>query len=192
MHLLNENILMKIILIRHGKPVETTKRKLTSTGFLFWKKSYDKSKVDLTSYPSSELIELSRNALIISSKLPRAIHSAQIVSLQPPEQQFKLLNEMQLPSHPLPFKLPIYYWLFINRILWFLGFPGKVESFKQAKKRACLMAEELVNLAIENRSVVVFGHGLMNRQISKELTKLGWYQNQQGKGYWSVTKLTKQ
>lgn len=182
---------MEIILVRHGKPVEATEQKISAKVFLFWLNDYDQSRVDLTSFPSNELIELCRDAYIVSSTLPRAVHSAQIASLQPPKQQFQLLNEMQIPNHPLPYKFSIPYRIFINRILWLLGFSGKVESFKEAKKRAQWMAITLINIAVEHRSVVVFGHGLMNREISKELIKLGWAQQRQGKGYWSVIKLAK-
>ncbi|MCP5077445.1 MAG: histidine phosphatase family protein [Psychromonas sp.] len=182
---------MEIILVRHGKPISASNKKLDAQGFALWIGEYDQSKIDASCYPPNELLNLCINSHIISSALPRAIHSAEMASKQIPSEKIDLLNEMQLPSFFLPFKMRISYWLFVNRVLWLLGFSANVESYQQAKIRACLMAKELVNLATVNKRLVVFGHGLMNRQISKELVKLGWQSNRQGGSYWSTNKLTK-
>lgn len=87
--------------------------------------------------------------------------------------------------------MPVSFWIFVNRFLWLIGFSANVESYKCAKQRARLMAEKLVHFSKINKRVVVFGHGLMNRQISKELVKMGWESNHSGKGYWSMDMLNK-
>lgn len=187
---------MEIVLVRHGKPMLSTKQKLRAVEFPRWVTCYDESMVDSTSYPPKKLAKLARNAYVISSTLTRAVHSAELVTGKPVGQKFEQLNEMHIPNHKLPFhlsslKLSVAYWLFINRILWMLGLSGEVESFKKAKKRAYLMAITLTKIAVENPSTLVFGHALMNRQICKELSKLGWQVNRSGSGYWSIITLTK-
>ncbi|WP_413700818.1 histidine phosphatase family protein [Psychromonas sp. KJ10-10] len=51
---------------------------------------------------------------------------------------------------------------------------GNVESFKQARHRSNLMVNELLSLVENNKKIVIFGHGLMNRFIYYRLIKLGW------------------
>lgn len=185
---------MEIILVRHGKPLQTIRSRLTADNFVSWVKCYDQSKVDLdNSPPPKALVELSKKSFILSSSLPRAVHSAEIVNDQSPHSQLALLNEMQIPQHQLfsRIKLSISSWLFINRVLWLLGFTGNVESFKQANIRAKEAALELVNLSGNHESIVAFGHGLMNRQVNKELIKLGWQSNIEGREYWSRITLIK-
>lgn len=181
---------MEIILIRHGKPTAATNPILTAGEFSQWVKHYDQSRVDIQSRAPQAIFELTSDAFIVSSALPRAIHSAEIVTSQLPNYRTALLNEMQMPSHSLPLKLAVSHWLILNRLLWLFGFSGKTESFKLVKIRANLIATELAGLAKEKRKVVVFGHGLMNRQVAKELNKLGWNSNPHGKGYWGLTRLS--
>lgn len=182
---------MEIVLVRHGKPVSASNAKLDVNDFARWIDEYDQSKVDTTSYPSDELLNICVNSLIISSALPRAVHSAELASHQTNSKTYSLLNEMKIPAYFMPFKMSVSYWLFINRFLWFLGFSGNVESYKKAKERSRLMVAELVNLATTNKRIVVFGHGLLNRQISKELIKLGWQKGSQSSAYWGMQKLSK-
>lgn len=96
---------------------------------------------------------------------------------------------MDIPSHKFPFEFKAYTWLLINRILWLLGFSGKVESFKVAKIRAKSSAEKLHGLATLHGKIAVFGHGLMNKYMAKELSKLGWSSTSKGKKYWRAIKL---
>ena len=72
-----------------------------------------------------------------------------------------------------------------------LAFNGNVESFKQAKERAKLAAIELVILLSSHESIIVFAHGLMNRQIKKEHVKLDWFSHKEGRFYWSKIQLSK-
>jgi UDP-N-acetylmuramoylalanine-D-glutamate ligase len=44
-------------------------------------------------------------------------------------------------------------------------------------------------LSKQNKKIAVFGHGMMNIYIAKELNKLGWNSTSRGTTYWSVIKL---
>lgn len=181
--------MMEIVLIRHGKPVGATNPKLSASGFADWVLNYDASEVDVDSLPPENLKQAIRNHFIVSSNLERAIDSAKICLNLAPHLIDNVLREMEIPSYPLPFKLKAYTWLVLNRLLWFIGIKGDVESFKEAKIRANNAAHTLIALAAEHHKVAVFGHGLMNKYVAKELERLGWKLSSQGNSYWSSLKL---
>jgi len=72
-----------------------------------------------------------------------------------------------------------------------LGRKGPFESFKQAKHRAVLAAEQLIVTAQAQEQVVLFAHGYINHYICKALIKRGWLLNTKDNNYWGVTSLTK-
>lgn len=180
---------MEIILIRHGKPTGAINPKLSEKGFKNWVSNYNLSKIEVGSFPPKELGGSLRSHFIVGSNLPRSIDSACLCVNKEPDLILKDLREMDIPSHKFPFKFKAYTWLIINRILWLLGFSGKVESFKAAKIRAKSSAGKLHELAKQHGKIAVFGHGLMNKYIAKELSKLGWSSTSKGKTYWSAIKL---
>jgi len=186
---------MEIVLIRHGKPTAAVNPKVSAAGFSRWVKNYNDSQVALDSLPPEVLTKVVAKHWIVSSDLARAIHSARLCMNRPADLSLSLLREMDIPRYQLPFKLKAYTWLVLNRCLWLLGVKASaepsVESFKQAKGRALSSAEELQVLAIKHNKVAVFGHGLMNKFIAKELIKLGWLAEVKGKKYWSSITLTK-
>jgi len=181
--------MMEIILVRHGKPVGATNPKLSASGFADWVLNYDASEVDIDSLPPENLKQAIRSHFIVSSHLARAIDSAKVCLNLAPHLIDNALREMEIPSYRLPFKLKAYTWLVLNRLLWFMGIKGDVESFKAAKIRANDAAKMLIALATEHHQVAVFGHGLMNKSIAKELERLGWTLSSQGHSYWSSFKL---
>lgn len=180
---------MKITLVRHGKPTAAINPKLCAAGFAKWVRYYNLSKVDSSSFPPKQLIASLSADYIISSDLPRAIDSAYLCTHQEPDLTLKQIREMEIPRYKFPFLLKAYTWLIVNRILWMLGFNGRVESFKAAKIRAQDSAKILHQLAIQHQNIAVFGHGMMNRYISKELNKQGWSSTSKGKSYWSTIEL---
>jgi len=99
----------------------------------------------------------------------------------------EILREMDIPRYKFPFKLNAYTWLVLNRICWFAGLSAKVESFKTAKDRAKTAAHSLIELAEKHDNVAVFGHGMMNKYIAKELSNAGWNFSRQGNHYWGIT-----
>lgn len=179
---------MEILLIRHGKPRFSNNPTVSARGYLNWIRKYNFSDIVGDNIPSDK-IDLS-NFKVISSNLKRAIHSCQIYSQQQPEMISKLFREMEVPRYKLPIKLKAWNWVYISRILWLLGFKGSFESFCEAKSRAVDAAELLTELAKLNNNVALFGHGLLNRYIGKELIKRGWTMNAKNNGFWGITKLT--
>lgn len=182
---------MEIILIRHGKPTAAVNPKLTATGFATWVKNYNQADVAENSHPPVDLKTQIEQYYLVSSDLKRAIQSAEICTGQIPQQQFKLLREMDIPRYKLPFVLKAYTWLVLNRFLWMLGMKGKMESFKDAKERVEEVTEQLIDIAFRHDKIVVFGHGYTNRYIRIALQKRGWVIQTKDNKFWGTTRCTK-
>jgi len=181
---------MEIQLIRHGKPATATNPRISSQGFKQWVSAYDSAELHTSSLPPSVMRHALTHHFIISSDLPRAITSATLCLGRRPDLIHQQYREMAIPCFQCPGVFKAYTWLFMFRMAWFAGASGDVESVQQAKLRAKQCALQLISLAKEHQQIAVFGHGLMNRYISKALQQLGWQSKTQGKQYWASTQLT--
>ncbi len=179
---------MEIILIRHGKPTSANNPIINACEFTHWIRRYNLSDVANDSRPEKVNDEY-KSFYIVSSDLKRAIHSTKIYVEKSPEIIDKLYREMEIPRYKLPFQLTAWRWVYLSRVLWMLGCKGSFESFKQAKARAELAAEKLIEIAKNQGEVVLFGHGFMNRYIRKALIQKGWMLNSKSNAYWGVTSL---
>ncbi len=61
----------------------------------------------------------------------------------------------------------------LKNMAWLFGYRSNSESFVEAKQRAELGADMLIELAHDNKDVLLVGHGIMNRLITKALVKRG-------------------
>jgi len=177
---------MKIVLIRHGKPVSADNPILNACQYTHWIRRYNASKVAINSRPLTVNDDY-KYFYTLSSDLKRAIHSTNIYLGKPPEKVDKLYREMEIPRYRFPFKLKAWNWVYFSRLLWMLGYKGPFESFTQAKKRADTAAIKLIEMAQVQDQVVLFGHGFMNRYIRKSLIQKGWVLNTKSNAYWGVT-----
>ena len=179
---------MEIILIRHGKPTLANNPILNAVDFTKWVRRYNFSDVSTNSRPENIISEYKSN-YIISSDLERAIHSAKIYTGRSPELISKLYREMEIPRYKLPFRLKAMTWVYLNRTFWILGLKGSFESYSEAKVRAELATDNLVELAQEQDKVVLFGHGYLNLHIRRSLIKKGWKLNSKSNGFWGISSL---
>ncbi|NQZ89518.1 MAG: histidine phosphatase family protein [Colwellia sp.] len=163
---------MEIILIRHGKPTSENNPILNAVDFTKWVRRYNFSDVSKNSRPANKVDEY-KSHYIVSSDLERAIHSANIYTGQSPEFTSKLYREMEIPRYKFPFRLKAMTWVYLNRVFWMLGLEGSFESYRQAKVRAELAADNLIELAQKQDKVVLFGHGYLNLYIRRSLIKKG-------------------
>jgi len=180
---------VEIILVRHGKPEAATNPRVTASGFARWVRSYKNSGLMSESQPPNGLCELINNHNLISSDLKRAVESANQCTGAIPEQQLKVLREIEIPCFKFPFFLKANTWLYLNRILWILGLKSSTESFKKGKERALIASKQLESLAVKHKKIAVFGHGYINIHIKRKLIKKGWSVTQQSNDYWGVTHL---
>ena len=177
----------KIILMRHGKPL------LPGTGWIApaemgrWIESYNRSEIAAESIPAISLDLASSASCVAASTLPRALLSVQALGQMPS------VTDAVFCEATLPFatwrrpRLPPAMWAAFFRLAWFFGYSRGSDSFRATQARSKMAAEKLVDLA-KAGSVLLVGHGIMNRLIAKELVAMGWSGPQKHKNhYWSAS-----
>ena len=125
--------------------------------------------------PSATLKKATESAVIVSSTLRRCAQSAEQLSRNrafAAEEVF-CEAELPLPNRHFP-RLPFWLWCVVFRLAWVCGFFANAEPLAQATERARNAAERLIELARENGSVFLVGHGIMNMLIVWQLSALGW------------------
>lgn len=175
----------RIVLMRHGRPLVASPGLVSPAGLLDWIAAYDGAEVDQQDVPE-EARALARSCSVIaSSSTLRALSSLRALGVDPHICD-ALFREAHLPSGrwPLPL-LPVQAWALCFRLRWLLGRNDGGESCALARERAGLAAARLVALA-GNDSVLLMGHGWMNRLIGRRLLASGWQcRSTQPRGYWS-------
>ncbi|CCG88460.1 histidine phosphatase family protein [Erwinia piriflorinigrans] len=175
---------MSITLMRHGKPHQPPSGRRSAQAMMQWCDAYDLA--EICDRPPDRSLRLAGEAdIIVTSPLPRARSSLDKLG-KTANMIDGLYSEVALPAIPLAFPtLPPFIWLPLLRVMWLLGYSGKVESYAQAKQRAVQAAEQLTQLA-EHGNVLLMGHGIMNKLISRQLRKLGWRGEKHASSrYWS-------
>ena len=180
---------MHIALVRHGKPLGAHNPVVNASGFARWARAYERSALGADSAPPLTLTTRFHGYVAIVSSRPRSLHSARLCLGREPDLCLTDLREMEIPRYRMPLRIPAYGWLVLNRALWMLGCRGRVESFDAARARARRVSVELHRLAMTHGQVVVFGHGLMNRQVAASLVALGWDGRPRRTDYWDVIDL---
>ncbi|NIF22537.1 histidine phosphatase family protein [Candidatus Pantoea multigeneris] len=164
---------MTIILMRHGKPDHPNTGVLDAAGVAAWCAAYDLAGV--CDHPPLRSQTIAANAgIIVSSSLPRARASLERLGLQPCEVN-DLFCEVGIPQvKSKRLQLPTTLWLAVLRLLWLCGYQdGQAESLQHARQRAVLAAERLITLS-QQGTVLLVGHGIMNKMIARQLRKRGW------------------
>lgn len=181
---------MKIILMRHGKPVLANTGWVTPVEMEQWIEHYNFAEVEADGVPPTSLILASSAACVVASTSRRALstvhalgHTVCIADT--------VFCEAQLPFTLWRFpRLPPFVWAAFFRLLWFLGYSRDSESVEVAKARAKAATHQLIALADTGGQspVLLVGHGIMNRLIAKELIALGWSGiSQQESKYWRAS-----
>lgn len=168
---------MKIIILRHGKPVIPSLRKLSASAFSEWVNEYNAAGLSPTSKPTEHAkIHANDCNAIVCSELPRSIESAKAFNNKSIVLSDSIFNEAGLPgANWQVMKLSPKTWAVTFRVLWLLGYSRSSESFKEAKSRATEAVEKLTEIAQEYESVLFVGHGVFNRILANELRRRGWF-----------------
>jgi broad specificity phosphatase PhoE len=178
---------MRIILVRHGRPEKSENVLVNSAGFANWVKNYNHSLVADDSRPAKSLETDYFDYYIVSSDLPRAIHSSYISLNKSPDFKSKLFREMDIPRFKLPFTIRAWTWVYLNRALWMIGKTGQFESYFEARCRAKNAAIELVNIAKREENVIVFAHGYLNLHMRRYFRNSGFKQISKSSDYWGLS-----
>lgn len=179
-------MIKEIILMRHGQPNLAHVGKVSALDMKRWIEEYELSEIVDQPAPQASAKLAEAASVIVASNAPRALTSVQALGLQP-----KLVDELFCEAE-LPYglwkwpRLSPFTWVFILRILWLCGFSRRVESIRNAKVRAEAAAQHLQSLANAG-TVLLVGHGFMNRMIAKQLEAAGWARQQStGSRYWGA------
>lgn len=154
-----------------------------------WIECYNSAGIDQTLLPPAHATEMASNCnAIVCSDLPRSVESANALKAKAGNVILSdaIFREMDLPyTNWNTLRLPSAIWVALFRILWFLGFSPRCESYYSARLRAITGAQRLKELAAEHESVLLIGHGLLNRFLAKELLSTGWQgPTSPGNQYW--------
>jgi hypothetical protein len=178
---------MKIILMRHGKPVLTQTGRITPAEMEGWIEHYNLVEVKAGGAPIDGLPWLDAATCIAASTAPRALSSIEALGYTPSVVD-AVFCEAQLPFAVWRFpRLSPFVWAALFRLFWFFGYSRGSESIQVAKARARVAALKLVDLAGQG-PVLLIGHGIINRLIAKELIALGWAGPAKHRNsYWGVS-----
>src|SRR5262245_39492685 len=183
---------MKIYLVRHGEPIVDHSQKANLLGYAKWRRSYYHASIKLDKEKAADVArKVGGQAKYFSSDLKRAVHTAAEIIQGAEVIKEKVFREMELPLVVLPIRAKCSSWLVVSRLLCLCGFGSRGESFKQAKARMRRAVARLLDEA-KKQDVVLFGHGMMNYFIAKELKRSGWRGDLPSKiKYWGVVVLEK-
>jgi broad specificity phosphatase PhoE len=180
---------MQIILLRHGEPDLATWEKIPASQMPAWIAAYNDSGVKPdTGFVRDHLFAKFQSTFTVCSPLQRSIASAQLLFLDKPDLVDALFVEADLPVFKIPLiRLAPQVWGVLFRVFWFFGLSANGEGNALFKQRVGLAAESLVQLAHQHESVLLVGHGILNRFLAKELLAKGWVGEAapNGKVYWS-------
>lgn len=169
--------LIRVVLIRHGKPDVGRSRWITHKRFSDYIEEYERAGLDPDSAPPPWLVELMRQAhRVYASDRPRARESARALAPHAELTSSALFMEAQLKSPRLPLvKMKAPAWAVIARLAWHAGHHGGIEDYGDAKDRADKAVDILSKTAREDGIAVLVAHGYFNAIVGRTLRKRGWH-----------------
>ena len=183
---------MKIVLLRHGKPEvdlhALLKESFSPADLEGLLQAYNLAGLDEDDEIPTAAKELVRNgSIIFHSDLARSEGSAEALAIR----DVNVYPDLVFREPDLPFvnwkqpKLWLFIWFLLFRFLWIFGYSNNAESISMAKERASRGAEKLKEYAKKYDTVILVGHGFINRFIAKELLATGWTgPKNPGNKYW--------
>jgi broad specificity phosphatase PhoE len=179
---------MRLVILRHGRPVIPALRRLSASAFSDWVNEYNTAGLCPSSQPTEHANKFAQQCnAVVCSALPRSIESAKAFGNNNIVLSDPVFNEAELPiANWKIMKLSPKIWAVIFRLLWLLGYSRNSESFEQTKSRASEAAKRLSGIAQEYENVLFVGHGVFNRILSNELRRQGWHgPKNPGSTHWS-------
>ena len=171
-----------IILVRHAKVIINSSIIPAKDMGTFIRK-YNEADIE-KEFPNG----LPEADIYISSKLKRSIESTKLLGKEADIIDGSF-NEADLPYADWTLiKLSAKIWATIFRIAWLFGYSNHSESYHNSKKRAILSANILIKHDKNNQTVLLVGHGVMNKLILKVLKSRGYsVGTKTGSGNWGYT-----
>ena len=168
--------LIRVVLIRHGKPDVGSSPRISHKKFQTYIEEYERAGLHPESPPPEWLVDLVREARRIhASDRPRAQESAKALAPHAALSTSSLFMEAQLKSPRLPLvrmKPPA--WAVLARLAWHAGHHGGIEDYRDARERAEQAVDMLADVAREDGIAVLVAHGYFNAIVGRTLRKQGW------------------
>ena len=158
---------MKIVIYRHAKPVVSWNEIISGRDFPSWVSRYNDSGI-IKIGP-----RMKKEKVVLTSNLKRSMETGNLIGEKIIPNSIFCEAEVPLIKFPA-IRIRAKFWMALSRFLWLFGVKKNCESFKNAKKRAVRIIENIESHLLENQRVVIVGHGFMNRLIKKKLIQRGW------------------
>jgi broad specificity phosphatase PhoE len=194
--------MMKISLIRHGRPAVDFETRIAGCDLGAWVARYDAAGIDTAlSPPEAFWHALADCERVFASPTRRAWDSAVVLGRRGPEgtvtrpvaldeaREAPLPPQLYFPVAVKPLTLVV-----MARTLWLAGWAAAKEDKGQVKARAGRLAGRLETEAATATGghVALVGHGYMNIFTRKRLKAAGWREEvKRGNGYWACTVMVK-
>lgn len=178
---------MEIVLLRHGRPDVVCKDKLGAAELQQWIDGYNRAGLAADDTPPLSTIDRALQCnVVVCSNLQRSVQSANALAIDRVLAAESLFRELDLPTANWGFlRLSPKTWIMLLRLMWFAGYSNNSESVKMAKQRVKTGTTRLKQIAEEYGSVLLIGHGMLNRFIARELLSSGWRgPRHPGKRHW--------
>jgi broad specificity phosphatase PhoE len=158
---------MEIIIYRHAEPKVSANEIISGTEFTLWVRRYNASGVFANEWSGE------KEDVVYTSDLKRSFETGKLIGKH--VIQDSLFREAEVPLIRFPsMRLKAKVWLSISRSLWLLGLSTRCESFKEARHRTKRIIQKIELQCLEDKKIVIIGHGFLNRLIKKELLHQGW------------------
>jgi broad specificity phosphatase PhoE len=190
---------LKIILVRHGRPVFDHRGWIAPQDMAARIAAYKEAGIQISAGADAKVdgegraygaagVTARDAGCIVASDLPRSVQSARALANGREVLCESLFREADMPhgmwGWPL---LPYRLWCAVFRVAWLCGFSGQAESRADAEARARDGSQRLMELARERGSVLLVGHGVINRLIARALLARGAMGPRRlANGYWSM------
>jgi broad specificity phosphatase PhoE len=171
-----DDVAMRIILIRHGRPNIATAPRTSHREFRSYIDAYEEAGLDPESMPPDELHDLLGELdAVFTSERKRSVDSARALAPHAELIADPLFAEAPLASPPIPLlKMKVPKWAVVARILWHAGYHPEIENYRRAKHRAVQAADILVKRARADGAAALVAHGYFNYIIGRELRRRGF------------------
>ncbi|MFW5706230.1 MAG: histidine phosphatase family protein [Bacteroidota bacterium] len=168
--------LLQIMILRHQK-VDLVKKP---------RYNYFEAYQYLYAYDTAQMVPVECNPVVLK---PFEIDSVYGSNLRRSKQTADLLFEQNLPVAQYPMfreyknnpaliptiTLPINMWRALGTLRWVLGInDADMETFDEARRRTKNAAAFLDHKAVDEKKLVLIGHGFFNIYLKRSLKKMGW------------------
>ena len=168
--------LLRIVLVRHGKPAIALSPRTSHRGFADYIDAYEAAGLDPGSLPPEELQDLVKElGAVHTSGRPRAHQSAKALAPHAELIVDPLFAEAPLASPRIPLlRMQVQKWAVMARILWHAGYNPRIENYRKSRHRAAQAADILIARARQDGAAALVAHGYFNAMIGRKLRLRGF------------------